>query len=126
MTTAAVAATTAEGATTAAGAEHAEKIIDPIHQFLITPLFGDGPLGLFTFTNSALWAVIAVACAALLFLLAPTKMVPTRLQSIAESLYEVVDNMTQEVLHENARRYFPFILTLFLFILFANVLGLVP
>ena len=125
MTTA-TAATTAEGATTAASAEHAEKIIDPIHQFLITPLFGDGPLGLFTFTNSALWAVIAVACAALLFLLAPTKMVPTRLQSIAESLYEVVDNMTQEVLHENARRYFPFILTLFLFILFANVLGLVP
>jgi F-type H+-transporting ATPase subunit a len=126
MTTAAVAATTAEGATTAAGAEHAEKIIDPIHQFLITPLFGDGTLGLFTFTNSALWAVIAIAAVTLLFLLAPTNLVPTRLQSVAESLYEVVDNMTHEVLHENARQYFPFILTLFLFILFANVLGLVP
>ncbi|MEQ1520402.1 MAG: F0F1 ATP synthase subunit A, partial [Aestuariivirga sp.] len=49
-----------------------------------------------------------------------------RLQSVAESIYEVVDNMTHEVLHENARTYFPFVLTLFVFILFANVLGLIP
>ncbi len=108
------------------GGEHAEKIIDPIHQFLITPLFGDGPLGLFTFTNSSLWAVIAVACAAALFLLAPANLIPTRLQSAAESIYEVVDKMTHDVLHDNARRYFPFVLTLFSFILFCNVLGLVP
>ncbi len=119
-------ATTAEATGTAPSPEHGEKIIDPIHQFLITPLFGDGPLGYFTFTNSALWAVIAVACASALFVLAPTKLIPTRLQSIAESLYEVIDNMTHEILHENARRYFPFVLTLFCFILFANVLGLVP
>ncbi len=112
--------------TETAGEAHEEKIIDPIHQFVITPLFHDGPLGLFTFTNSALWAVIAVLCAAALFLLAPTKLVPTRLQSIAEGIYEVVDNMTHEILHENARRYFPFVLTLFVFILFANVLGLIP
>ena len=119
-------ATTAAETTTGSGAEHGEKIIDPIHQFLITPIFGDGPLGIFTFTNSALWAVIAVACASALFLLAPTNLVPTRLQSVAESLYELIDNMTHDILHENARRYFPFVLTLFLFILFANVLGLVP
>ncbi|MGH6907767.1 MAG: F0F1 ATP synthase subunit A, partial [Aestuariivirga sp.] len=111
---------------TEAGAAHGEKVIDPIHQFVITPLFGDGPLGIFTFTNSALWAVIAVTCAALLFLLAPANLVPTRLQSVAEGIYEVVDNMTHEILHDNARRYFPFVLTLFVFILFANVLGLVP
>ena len=121
-----MATTTAEATGTAPSPEHGEKIIDPIHQFLITPLFGDGPLGYFTFTNSALWAVIAVACASALFVLAPTKLIPTRLQSIAESLYEVIDNMTHEILHENAKRYFPFVLTLFCFILFANVLGLVP
>ncbi len=123
-----MATTAAEVTATPAGpgAEHGEKIIDPIHQFLITPVFGDGPLGVFTFTNSALWAVIAVACASALFLLAPAKLIPTRLQSVAESLYEIVDNMTHEILHENARRYFPFVLTLFLFILFANVLGLIP
>ncbi len=107
--------------------EAGEKIIDPISQFRIERLV---PLHIgnldISFTNSALFAVIAVCLAALLFLLAPTKLIPTRLQSAAESIYEVVDNMTREVLHENARTYFPFVLTLFTFILFANVLGLVP
>jgi F-type H+-transporting ATPase subunit a len=106
--------------------EAGEKIIDPIHQFVISPVFGDGPVGTFTFTNSALSAVIAVALVTLLFLLAPRNMVPSRLQSVAESLYEFVDNMTHEVLHEQARRYFPFVLTLFSFVLFCNVLGLIP
>lgn len=109
----------------AAGAapEHGEKIIDPIHQFQINNIIDLGP---FSLTNSGLWAIIAVACAALLFLLAPKHLIPTRLQSIAESIYEFIDNMTKEVLHENARTYFPFVLTLFTFILFCNVLGLIP
>jgi F-type H+-transporting ATPase subunit a len=109
--------------TETAGGEHVEKIIDPIHQFVINNIID---LGAFSFTNSALWAVIAVVCAALLFILAPKNLIPTRLQSVAESIYEVVDNMTHEVLHDNARTYFPFVLTLFTFILFCNVLGLVP
>ncbi len=122
MSTTDTAAATAEGAAEAA-AGHGEKIIDPIHQFVITKYID---LGALSFTNSALWAVIAVVLATLLFTLAPKNLVPTRLQSIAESLYEVVDNMTHEILHENARTYFPFVLTLFLFILFANVIGLIP
>ena len=107
--------------------EAGEKIIDPIHQFVIERLV---PLHIggvdISFTNSALFAVIAIVLASLLFILAPRDLVPTRLQSVAESIYEVVDNMTHEVLHENARTYFPFVLTLFTFILFANVLGLIP
>ena len=107
--------------------EAGEKIIDPIHQFEIERLV---PLHIggvdISFTNSALFAVIAIVLASLLFILAPRDLVPTRLQSVAESIYEVVDNMTHEVLHENARTYFPFVLTLFTFILFANVLGLIP
>jgi len=112
------AGTAAEGAV-----EHGEKIIDPIHQFVITRYID---LGALSFTNSALWAVIAVVCITLLFMLAPSNLVPTRLQSIAESIYELVDNMAHDMLHENARRVFPFVLTLFLFVLFANVLGLIP
>jgi F-type H+-transporting ATPase subunit a len=122
VSTTETAAATAEGVAEAA-AGHGEKIIDPIHQFVITKYID---LGALSFTNSALWAVIAVVLATLLFTLAPKNLVPTRLQSIAESLYEVVDNMTHEILHENARTYFPFVLTLFLFILFANVIGLIP
>ena len=104
-------------------APHGEKIIDPIHQFVVEKIIDLGP---FSLTNSGLWAIIATAAAALLFMLAPRELIPTRLQSVAESIYEVVDNMTHEVLHENARTYFPFVLTLFCFILFCNVFGLIP
>lgn len=106
-----------------AAPEHHEKIIDPIHQFQINKIIDLGP---FSLTNSGLWAIIAVVCVALLFLLAPKNLIPTRLQSAAESIYEFIENMTKEVLHENARTYFPFVLTLFTFILFCNVLGLIP
>jgi F-type H+-transporting ATPase subunit a len=109
--------------TTEAAGGHGEKIIDPIHQFEISKILD---LGWFSFTNSAMWAMLAFIAASALFLLAPAKLVPTRLQSVAESIYEVIDNMTHEVLHENARKFFPFVLTLFLFILFCNVLGLIP
>ena len=112
---------------TTAAPEHGEKIIDPIHQFVINRIIPIDIGGLdLSFTNSALWAVIATLCASLLFILAPRELIPTRLQSVAESIYEVIDNMTHEVLHDNARTYFPFVLTLFVFILFANVLGLIP
>lgn len=116
-------ATSTTEAAAGAAAEHGEKIIDPIHQFQIHKIIDLGP---FSLTNSGMWAIIAVICATLLFLLAPKNLIPTRLQSAAESIYEFVENMTKEVLHENARTYFPFVLTLFTFILFCNVLGLVP
>lgn len=108
---------------TEGAAEAGEKIIDPISQFVVVKYID---LGALSFTNSALWAVIAVVLATLLFVLAPKRLVPTRLQSVAESLYEIADDMTRDVLHDNARRYFPFVLTLFLFILFANAVGLIP
>ena len=115
--------TTTTEAAAGAAPEHAEKIIDPIHQFEIKNIIDLGP---FSLTNSGLWAIIAVLCVAALFLLAPKNLIPSRLQSVAESVYEFIDDMTKEVLHENARTYFPFVLTLFTFILFCNVLGLIP
>jgi F-type H+-transporting ATPase subunit a len=115
--------TTTTEAAAGAAPEHGEKIIDPIHQFEINRIIELGP---FSLTNSGLWAIIAVVCAAALFLLAPKNLIPTRLQSVAESIYEFIEDMTKEVLHENTRTYFPFVLTLFTFILFCNVLGLIP
>jgi F-type H+-transporting ATPase subunit a len=115
--------TTTTEAAAGAAPEHGEKIIDPIHQFEINRIIDLGP---FSLTNSGLWAIIAVVCAAALFLLAPKNLIPTRLQSVAESIYEFIEDMTKEVLHENTRTYFPFVLTLFTFILFCNVLGLIP
>jgi F-type H+-transporting ATPase subunit a len=63
-----------------AGAAHAEKVIDPIHQFEIHKLIDLGP---FSLTNSGLWAIIAVICIIALFTLAPRNLIPTRFQSIA-------------------------------------------
>ncbi len=103
------------------GAE--EPVIDPISQFVIHRYVD---WGAFSFTNSAFWALFAVACVTMLFLLAPTKLVPTRLQSLAENVYGVAYDITHDVLHENAKTYFPFVLSLFLFVLFCNVLGLIP
>jgi len=116
-------ATSTTEAVAGAAPEHGEKIIDPIHQFQIHNIIDLGP---FSLTNSGLWAIIAVACVTPLYLLAPRHLIPSRLQSVAESIYEFLDNMTTEVLHKNARTYFPFVLTLFTFILFCNVLGLIP
>ena len=81
-----------------------------------------------SFTNSSLWMVIAVLCATLLMTWSMSRraMVPGRLQSIAELGYEFIANMLQENVGSAGRQYFPFIFTLFLFILFANVLGMIP
>jgi F-type H+-transporting ATPase subunit a len=72
--------------------------------------------------------VIAVLCATLLMTWSMSRraMVPGRLQSIAELSYEFIANMLQENVGSAGRQYFPFVFTLFLFILFANVLGMIP
>ena len=120
-------ATEAVSGTEAAAAAEGHKVIDPIHQFEIERIIpiriGDLDLSL---TNSGLWALIAVGAVCLLMLTAPTRLIPTRLQSVAESLYELVFGMTQEVLGAQGRGYFPFVFTLFAFILAANLLGLIP
>ncbi|HEY7764240.1 MAG TPA: F0F1 ATP synthase subunit A [Aestuariivirgaceae bacterium] len=101
--------------------------MDPIHQFEIEPIIPIHIGGLdLSLTNSGLWALIAVALVSLLMLTAPTRLIPTRLQSVAESLYDLVFGMTEEVLGPQGRSYFPFVFTLFAFILAANLLGLIP
>jgi len=119
--------TTTTGAAQAAAEHAARGPIDPIHQFHIDRIIPIhlGPIDA-SLTNSGLWAIIAVCVVSLIFLLAPRNLVPTRFQSLAESIYEFVDNMTHEVLGHNSRIFFPFVLTLFTFILACNVLGLIP
>lgn len=106
-----------------------ERIIDPMHQFEIHPIIPIriGSLDL-SFTNSSLWMVLAVALATL-FLTAAMRnraMVPGRMQAAAEMAYEFVAGMIRENAGKEAMRYFPLIFTLFMFILFGNLLGLVP
>ncbi len=101
----------------------------PLEQFEVKPLVPIrlGELDL-SFTNSSAYMVVAAAIATL-FLVASMSgraLVPTRWQSLAEIFYEVIANMLRDNVGSAGRPYFPFIFTLFVFVLFCNVVGMVP
>jgi F-type H+-transporting ATPase subunit a len=102
--------------------------IHPMDQFVIKPLFGGDTVHWYTISNVTLWMALAVGCVALLlvFTTRRTEMIPSRGQSIAELIYGFIYNMVEDVTGHEGVKYFPYILTLFLFVLFANLLGLLP
>lgn len=107
--------------------------VNPMEQFTIdtiVPLHLPGWLGGYdvSFTNQALWMWIVVGVISLVMVVAVSKqrLVPTRLQSMVEMTYEFVANMIHATSGEAGMRFFPFVFTLFLFILGANFLGLIP
>ena len=81
-----------------------------------------------SFTNSAAWMLIAVICATLLMLNMgrARELIPGRWQSLAETLYDFVAGMVRENVGDVGKAYFPFIFSLFLYVMFANLLGMVP
>ena len=102
---------------------------DPIHQFKIKELI---PLELFeiniSFTNSSLFMSLAIISIILLLLISikNQSLIPSRLQSISEIFYEFIANMISDNIGEKGRKFFPLIFTLFAFILFGNLLGMLP
>ncbi len=101
--------------------------IHPMDQFEVKSLFG-GDIAFYTPTNVTLWMGLAIL-ATVLMLIVGTRgraMVPTRSQSVAEIVYAFVRNMIEDIAGKEGLKYFPYIMTLFMFILFANVLGLLP
>jgi F-type H+-transporting ATPase subunit a len=103
--------------------------VDPIHQFHIVKLI---PINIggydLSFTNSALFMVATVVvAAAFLFLTTSSRsLVPGRLQSVSEMGYEFVGNMLRDAAGTQGMKFFPFVFSLFMFILVANLLGLFP
>lgn len=102
--------------------------IHPMDQFMLKPLFGDGPIAWYTPTNATLWMGIAVLALIALFVLATRHrgIVPSRLQSVAELIYGFVYNMIEDVTGHEGVRFFPYVMTLFMFVFLANILGLIP
>ncbi|MBV9556582.1 MAG: F0F1 ATP synthase subunit A [Pseudolabrys sp.] len=103
---------------------------DPIHQFQIVNLFPVMKLGHheIAFTNSSAFMVLA-AGGITAFLLAATarkSVVPGRLQSVAELSYEFVANTINSTAGKEGMKFFPFVFSLFMFILVANLVGLIP
>lgn len=106
---------------------------DPIHQFQIVKLvdFGEATLPLFgrtelAFTNSHLAMTIAFVAVVLFLQLATARaqVVPGRLQAAGETLFGMIDNLAESIIGHDGRKYFPFVFTIFMFILAMNVLGL--
>ncbi|MDP7342267.1 MAG: F0F1 ATP synthase subunit A, partial [Alphaproteobacteria bacterium] len=112
-----------------ASAEHAEQH-GPLDQFTIQR-YVEIDLGDFdaSFTNSSLLMVTAVIVIFLLTTLGMGRgrMVPGRLQSVVEMLYEMVASMLGDIVGGRAaKRFFPFVFSLFTFLLLGNLLGLIP
>lgn len=101
--------------------------IDALGQFVLYPALGQvgSAVG---FTNSNLYMVFAGALivALMIYGMREAALVPGRMQGLAESAYGFIDDMVVAQVGEEGRRFFPFVFTLFMFILFGNMLGLFP
>ena len=105
--------------------------VDPMYQFTIEPLAGSGAWELagynIAFTNSALWMLITTVVL-FLFVLGGMKreLVPGRWQMVVEFFTGFIDDMLEANIGKAGRKYVPYVFSLFMFILFANLLGLLP
>jgi F-type H+-transporting ATPase subunit a len=105
----------------------AESKIDPMHQFQISPLAGNLDGSPFVFTNSALWMLVVLALI-WIFMLGGMKreLVPGRWQAMVEGVTGFVGSMVTTNIGPEGRKYIPWVFTVFMFILFANLLGMMP
>ena len=103
-------------------------VFHPLDQFKIYSLFGENPIQWYTPTNVTLWMALAVFCIVGLFVFGTRgrSVIPTRVQSVAELAYGFIYKMVEDVAGCEGVKYFPYIFTVFLFILFSNFLGLIP
>lgn len=106
---------------------------DPIHQFKITKIFDFGQVNLpvlgrtdLAFTNSHMAMTLAfLAIVGFMFLVtANMKVVPTRTQAAGEQLFSMIDNLAESIIGHQGKKLFPFVFTVFSFILAMNLLGL--
>lgn len=103
--------------------------VDPIHQFHVNKIVDLNIGGLdVSFTNSSLFMVVTVvlASAFLYFASSRRSLVPSRFQSTAEMSYEFVANMLRDAAGKQGMQFFPLVFSLFMFILVANLIGMVP
>lgn len=100
--------------------------IDPMHQFQIDPILGSAGSP-FAFTNSALWMMIVLG-SILVFMLGGMKreLVPGRWQVAVEGVTGFISSMIDTNIGPEGRKYLPWVFTIFIFILFANLMGMMP
>jgi len=108
----------------------ADDAINPIEQFNVLPMFSSHRLGAtdVSFTNASLLMLIILGAVSLLMIAGTSRrsLVPGRLQAAAEMSYEFVADTVRSTAGQEGMRFFPFVFSLFMFVLFANLLGLLP
>jgi F-type H+-transporting ATPase subunit a len=104
--------------------------IEPIHQFEIVDILPLGNIGgaEIAFTNSALFMVLTVAAIGAFLLLSSNQraIIPGRWQLMAEMSHEFVANIIRSTAGSEGMKFFPLIFSLFMFVLFANLWGMIP
>ena len=104
--------------------------MNPMHQFHVYRIGPEIKFGGFdiSFTNSSLFMIVSgLAILFFLFLASQKKsIVPNKIQLISELSYEFVFKMISDTAGSKAKPYFPFIFTLFMFVLFCNMIGMLP
>lgn len=101
----------------------------PLAQFEVTPIL---PLHIggydVSFTNASLWMMIVLAAVSIVMFLGTRRrqLVPGRWQSVSEVLVEFVTNVVEENAGKSGLKYFPLIFTIFMFVLFCNLAGMIP
>ena len=101
----------------------------PVEQFTIKTLYDINLMGIdVSFTNASLFMFLSIFCSIgfLYFGARKQSLVPNRIQCLVEMSYEFVANMVKENAGKGSQAYFPFVFTLFMFILFGNLLGMIP
>ena len=103
------------------------KTIDALSQFELVPVLGKvGASVGFSQSNAHMLLAVGLITALLMYGAAQRAVVPGRLQALAESAYEFIHGMVTDQVGEEGRRFFPFVFSLFMFILFGNLIGLFP
>jgi F-type H+-transporting ATPase subunit a len=101
----------------------------PMEQFQIKKVVDLSIAGVdVSLTNSGIWMLVALGVVGIFMLLATSKLsiIPGRMQAAAEYLHEFVANMLHENIGPEGKKYVPLVFTLFIFVLVANLLGMVP
>jgi F-type H+-transporting ATPase subunit a len=101
----------------------------PLEQFeikAIAPIEVGGLDISFTNSSAAMVAAVVLGSALLVFGMSRASVVPGRLQSLAEMSYEFVAGLLSDTVGAEGKRYFPFVFTLFMFVLIGNLLGMIP
>ncbi len=101
--------------------------IDALSQFELSPILG--PVGAavgFSQSNVFMLLALGLTMALLIYGMRPRAIVPGRLQSLAETSYEFIHELITGQVGDEGKKFFPFVFTLFMFILFGNMLGMLP